>query len=831
MKLKVFFACLLLLVIGFPLSAQEMLAPPSIDGEVVYIPFPVSITLDGELDDWDGIPVVTVDRGPMPSSDPLENGSFSFAVAADEEYFYLTMSIVDQNIITGQHDDSYWNEDSLEFYLNLSGDRLRTEYGDGVFQFNINPGDIGNTDPSDVTVTGISSDAVDIQAIVFETDDGWGFEAAVPIADYVTPEHGLTIGFQAHANGASSADRDVKLIWSLADTEDTSWQDPSVFGSGIFFEVGRSDIPEVMEPVAAQPTETPQPAAYVSVNQVGYFPTSTKFGMVTGAGTSEWRLVNVDTNETVAEGTTSEGVPDNASGDTVQTIDFSDFTTPGTYRLVVGDAQSAPFQIVVTLYSQLKQDALHYFYLNRSGIPLEPEYAGEWARQAGHISDEDVTCWSGTDADGNTWEGCDYRLNVRGGWYDAGDYGKYVVNGGISVWTLLNLYERLPDAFGDGSMPIPENNNGVPDILDEARWEMEFLLAMQVPEGQPLAGMVHHKMHDRRWSGVPIMPPTEVDNDNPQSGRFLFPPSTAATLNMAATAAQCARIWREIDPEFAERCLNAAETAWRAANENPVMLAGRTPGEGGGDYGDNNVDDEFYWAAAELFITTGADEYREYLTNSRYFSEFPGTNPSNVSSMNWGSTAALGTISLSFVPNDLPESDVQALRNQIVEAAEGYLETINAEGYRVPISNNRYYWGSNSDVLNNAIILALAYDFTGEDRFLNGVNDSMDYLLGRNALGFSFVSGYGTTSMQHPHHRFWGNRPQSGFPPPPPGAVAGGPNAQPADPAAINAVGQMPPAKRYIDDIDSYSTNEVTINWNAPLVWVSAYLDAHFNQS
>src|SRR5690606_27195608 len=227
-------------------------------------------------------------------------------------------------------------------------------------------------------------------------------------------------------------------------------------------------------------------------------PTSTKFGMVTGAGTSEWRLVNVDTNETVAEGTTSEGVPDNASGDTVQTIDFSDFTTPGTYRLVVGDAQSAPFQIGVTLYSQLKQDALHYFYLNRSGIPLEPEYAGEWARQAGHISDEDVTCWSGTDADGNTWEGCDYRLNVRGGWYDAGDYGKYVVNGGISVWTLLNLYERLPDAFGDGSMPIPENNNGVPDILDEARWEMEFLLAMQVPEGQPLAGMVHHKMHDRR---------------------------------------------------------------------------------------------------------------------------------------------------------------------------------------------------------------------------------------------------------------------------------------------------------------------------------------------
>lgn len=829
MKRAILYLGLLMFVTCLPLLAQDMLAPPSVDGEVVYIPFPITITLDGELDDWAGIPSITVDRGPMPSSNPQENGSFTFAAAADNENFYLTMSMVDQNIITGQHADSYWNEDSLEFYLNLSGDPFRTDYADGVFQININPGDIGNTDPADITITGTSSASAGVQAVVFETEDGWGFEAAVPIGDYVTPEHGLMIGFQAQANGASTADRDVKLIWSLADTDDTSWQDPSVFGSGIFFEVGRTDIPEVLQSMAQQPTETPQPAARVSVNQVGYFPESVKYGMVAGSGTADWSLVNVDTGESVADGTTSEGALDDASGDQVQLIDFSNFSTPGTYRLIVGAAQSVPFQIGGDLYSQLKRDALHYFYLNRSGIPLEPEYAGEWSRPAGHVSDADVTCFRGTDADGQTWDGCDYRLNVLGGWYDAGDYGKYVVNGGISVWTLLNLYERLPDAFADGTMTIPESGNGVPDILDEARWEMEFLLAMQVPEGQPLAGMVHHKMHDRRWSGVPIMPAAEVDNDNERNGRFLFPPSTAATLNMAATAAQCARIWREIDPEFAERCLNAAQTAWRAANENPVMLAGRTPGEGGGDYGDRSADDEFYWAAAELFITTGDDEYRDYFTNSSYFTAFQGADLSSVSSMSWGSTAALGTISLAIVPNQLPETDVQTLRSQITEAAERYLETIDAEGYRVPISNNRYFWGSNSDVLNNALVLALAYDFTGDARFLNGVTDSMDYILGRNALGFSFVAGYGSDSMQHPHHRFWGNRPQSGFPPPPPGALAGGPNAQPADPAAVNAVGQMPPAKRYIDDIESYSTNEVAINWNAPLVWVSAYLDAHFS--
>jgi hypothetical protein len=170
----------------------------------------------------------------------MENGSFTFAVAADNDNCYITMSMVDQNIITGHHDASYWNEDSMEFYLNLSGDRFRTDYGDGVFQININPSDMGNDDPADITITGTSSANTGVQAIVVETEDGWGFEAAVPISDYITPEHGLEIGFQAQANGASSLDRDVKLIWSLADAEDTSWQNPSVFGSGIFFEVGQT---------------------------------------------------------------------------------------------------------------------------------------------------------------------------------------------------------------------------------------------------------------------------------------------------------------------------------------------------------------------------------------------------------------------------------------------------------------------------------------------------------------------------------------------------------------------------------------------------------------
>jgi endoglucanase len=145
---------------------------------------------------------------------------------------------------------------------------------------------------------------------------------------------------------------------------------------------------------------------------------------------------------------------------------------------------------------------------------------------------------------------------------------------------------------------------------------------------------------------------------------------------------------------------------------------------------------------------------------------------------------------------------------------------------------NGYSWGSNANLLNNAVVMAYAHRLTGDARYLDAVVQSMDYILGRNGLNFSFVSGYGTHTMQHPHHRFWAGRPGSGFPNVPPGVVAGGPNANPSDPEAMAPdIAGSAPAKRYIDDIGSWSTNEVTINWNAPLAWVAAFLDAEYRGS
>lgn len=251
--------CLLLMPSAPPtLFSQDdgdLLAPPEITGAAVYIPFPVNITVDGDLRDWTGVPMQVVDRGPYTSGDPTDNGSFTFAVAADATNFYITMSMPDKNIIGGQHGREFWNEDSLEFYFNVSGDLGSRIYKDGIFQVNINAGDLGNSDPTALTLTGVRSDTLSVQGLVFSTPDGWAFEALVPLeALGITPTHGLEIGFQAQANGATVKDRDSKLIWSLADTGDISWQNPGVFGRGLFFEIGRTDIPHMSVLVEEDPT-------------------------------------------------------------------------------------------------------------------------------------------------------------------------------------------------------------------------------------------------------------------------------------------------------------------------------------------------------------------------------------------------------------------------------------------------------------------------------------------------------------------------------------------------------------------------------------------------
>ncbi len=593
--------------------------------------------------------------------------------------------------------------------------------------------------------------------------------------------------------------------------------------------------PQFTPPPPPPPVVVPS----VRVNQLGYLPGFEKVATVvtSAAEPQPWKLLDAK-GVSVAEGKTTPHGADASSGDSVQIVDFSSFKTPGKgYVLDVAGEKSDPFDIDNGIYTSLKNDAFKYFYHNRSGIEIKMPFAGDpsLARPAGHPKDV-VTCASADVLKAAGWYdggACSYRLDVTGGWYDAGDHGKYVVNGGISVWTLMNWYERAKyfkgdkTAFADGSGLIPESGNGVPDILDEARWEMEMLLRMQATEGDK-AGMVHHKMHDKEWTALGLSPA-----DDPIE-RVLRPVTTAATLNLAATAAQAARIWKDIDPEFSKRCRQAAETAWKAAKKFPELYAPDDGAAGGGPYNDSDVTDEFYWAAAELLITTAKGEYKRALTGSPHHGQvlatLDGKKGHSYTPMTWDKVDMLGKISLAVVPSSM-EQTRKRYQEVMIPVADKYLEIASKQGYRQPLQpdgEGKYPWGSNSVVLNNAVMLGLAYDFTKKPKYRDGVASAMDYLLGRNAMGQSYVTGYGERPLQNPHHRFWAKQANPNFPSAPPGAVSGGPNSSIQDPYAKAAgLAGCAPQKCFVDNIEAWSTNEVTINWNAPLTWVAAWLDEH----
>lgn len=575
---------------------------------------------------------------------------------------------------------------------------------------------------------------------------------------------------------------------------------------------------------AEPPVYEPDTGSPVRVNQVGYLTEGPKQGTFVTESTEAlaWTLLDASGTE-VATGTTTPLGVDPSSEQNVHAFDFGEVSTPGDgYTVTIGEETSEPFAIGDDLYSTLRSDALAYFYHNRSGVEIDAALVGEeYARPAGHVNvapnqgDDGVTCWKNE---------CDYTLDAAGGWYDAGDHGKYVVNGGISVAQLLSSYERTlttegadGEPLGDGALAVPEQGNGVPDILDEARWQLEFLLSMRVPEGEEQAGLAHHKLHDAAWTALPTLP---HEDDQP---RELHPVSTAATLNVAATAAQGARLFAAYDPEFAEELLAAAESSYAAALANPDLLADPNDGTGGGAYSDTKVTDEFYWAAAELFVTTGEDTYRDDVLGSELHGDAEGVFPPG--GFSWGETAALGGLSLATVPNALSDDELARVRATVSEAADGLVELAGGEAYGVPLGVDGYVWGSNSQVLNNMVVLATAHDLTGETAYRDAVLTGLDYLLGRNPLNLSYVTGYGERDAHNQHHRFWANQLDPSLPNPAAGSVAGGPNSALQDPVAEDLLQGCAPAMCYVDDIESYSTNEITINWNAPLAWIASYAD------
>ncbi len=580
---------------------------------------------------------------------------------------------------------------------------------------------------------------------------------------------------------------------------------------------------------------TASSASGIMVNQVGYMTGRAKRAtLVSDSTTSIEFYIKNESGETVFTGESEPFGADGDSGYNVHILDFTAFDEAGTYTLEAATGEvSRAFGIGnFEDYNNLLDDSLNYFYQNRSGIAIESQYitsgdADALARAAGHAPDQATISEGGG------------TMDVTGGWYDAGDHGKYVVNGGISLWLLQNMYETsvymgTESMFADGTMAIPENANGYPDLLDEARWEMEWMMTMLVQSGD-YQDMVYHKVHDEAWTGLALAP---ADDTQP---RVIYAPSTAATLNVSACAAQAARLWRGIDDDFADACLDIAVRTYAAAQAHPDMYAPLESPAGGGAYGDDNVTDEFYWASCELYITTGEQAYLDDMNASSWFVSVPtslggGESVGTYGSFDWGHVSALGNLSLVINPDSLDDTTYETLKNSVLFAANTYVTREADQGFGQPYapssisydnSNVGYIWGSNSFVADNSIVIGYAYLLTGDTSYIDGVVSGLDYLLGRNPLDISYVTGYGSYTAQNPHHRFWANSLDPSFPSAPAGVLVGGPNGGMEDPY-VQSLGWQPgvtaPATCYADNIEAYSVNECTINWNAPLCWVTSFV-------
>ena len=580
--------------------------------------------------------------------------------------------------------------------------------------------------------------------------------------------------------------------------------------------------------------------AGILTNQVCYFPKRAKKATLLSDSSKPVDFEVIDeSGKTVYESKSTPFGHDKDSDDEVHIIDFTDLDKEGTYHIEAEDgSESRDFEICGSeTYSSLLYDSLNYFYQNRSGIEIESDFissgeASELARAAGHPKDmaEIEQTWG--------YSGSSGSIDVTGGWYDAGDHGKYVVNGGFSLWLMQNQYETalkygFEDAYGDGTMLLPENTNGTPDLLDEARWEMEWMLKMIVESGE-YKGMAYHKAHDEKWTALGIAP---ADDD---MKRIVKPPTTAATLNLAACGAQAARLWKDYDSDFAEQCLTAAKNAFAAAKKHPEMYAPLDESIGGGAYGDTDVEDEFCWAALELFITTGDEDYYDEATENKFFLDVPqtlggGESVDTVGSFDWGNTGGLATLSAALNTDKFDKGDAEIIQEAIVSAADNFISLEENQGYGVPYGQSKlsyndsdegYIWGSNSFVTDNAIVIAYAYLLTKDESYLDGAIGGMDYILGRNAMDYSYVTGYGTHAIEYPHHRYWARQIDETFPKAPNGVMCGGPNSGMQDPWVQGSgwkKGEIPPQKCYLDNIEAWSVNECTINWNASLAWLAGF--------
>jgi endoglucanase len=539
----------------------------------------------------------------------------------------------------------------------------------------------------------------------------------------------------------------------------------------------------------------------IRLNQIGYYPDARKVAVVIDDGKSavaDFLIVSLPDNKTVFRGKLSDAAEWAESGEKGRRADFSALAAPGRYKLVLlghvpYKSESHPFTISDRVFRDVANASMRTYYFQRASVPLIRKHADKWARPAGH-PDTAATFHPSS----GRWEG-EGALRSPGGWYDAGDFGKYIVNSGITVGTLMAFYENFPEYFPDNSLNIPESGNKRPDILDEIQFNLDWMKTMQDRDGG-----VFFKLTTLSFPGY-VMPHED------KGQRFIIGKSATSALNFAAAMAMAGRVYMPFDSAYAKDCMERAARAWDWAAKNPGAAFRNPPDVRTGEYKDANFADEFIWAAAELFITTKDKKYADFLKDKDL--AYKG-EPS------WQNVHALAPLSLASVKNNLDAKTLDAVRKSIVAQSDKWLEQMDKHLYRIPQAS--FIWGSNSIFANMGIGMIYAYKITNDKKYLIGAAEIADYLLGKNAVGMSFMTAFGSRAAENPHHRQIVAQKAGAIP----GFLVGGPNGGQQDSVHEVTYRSAFPAKSFEDVYKSYASNEVAINWNAPSTFLFGAIDA-----
>jgi endoglucanase len=566
----------------------------------------------------------------------------------------------------------------------------------------------------------------------------------------------------------------------------------------IFDKLSKSNLPVYIFSFVLTFSVYPQ---NIYVNKTGYLTGSVKH--VYFSNSSDSFYVFNKTNNSLAFKNSLVLIKENdpSTGMILYRGDFSSLQLPGDYYITnKSNLRSSDFKLSQSVFNDVFKKSLKAFYFQRCGTALFSSNAGLYQHSVCHRFDGFFHFSSDTSG---------FKL-ATGGWHDAGDFGKYVVNAGITVGTLLLAYQLFPDFFKSDDLNIPESGNNIPDILDEVKYELEWLLKMQ-----SRSGGVYTKLTRENFAGF-IMP------QNDGVTRYIYEISSTATGNFAAVMAMAFRAFKNFDSSFADNCLFASRKAWNfLSTNNSIVPSGgfKNPlGTNTGEYGDNNDTDERLWASSELFRSTGELEFQNYfLANYSKAGLFS-------SAMNWQNVNSMSQ--LSYLLNDSPQVNAIVktdLQNALLNLCNSLVNVINQNGFNVAISPGNYNWGSNSEVLNRALLLIIANYLSSNKDYYDAALSQLNYILGINVLNISFVTGVGDKYPMHPHHR-----PSSadGISEPIPGMLVGGPNQYLSDGILTSRFNSStPPALCYIDDEGSYASNEIAINWNAPLVFVAGFFN------